>query len=306
MPRQQTKRRKQFKTLEKEVHNRFGANLFENLRDSLRGYDLLLWSTDKPANLLDICLVHTLLHDMLNLGWKKIAREYDHPVRIAAKSMAHNARSIRAAARPWAESWITLGSLSEWTAAAELDNPPDWVRGPVLSMDSTDVRYQKYIGCSRKADCWSYKENGPALRFMATMDFGGRIRELDGGYSPKLYDGHWLMANKRRLVEDYRGAMVIANNHFYWGVKGLRPLNFHSPKAERDPKGTPHENSLTAHLTKDQKKRNAQIRRLRARVEHPFGKIKLRWKALQVPWKEGPDSLEDVVWMAIAWHNSRV
>lgn len=57
-------------------------------------------------------------------------------------------------------------------------------------MDSADFRLKGKSCTSVKDPSWSYKENSPAQRFLIGADVNTRIRVLDGGYSPKLYDGH--------------------------------------------------------------------------------------------------------------------
>jgi len=62
-------------------------------------------------------------------------------------------------------------------------------------LDSTDRKSGKQ-STSRSSDTWSYKENGPAQRFTFLMDYKRRIRKVWGGYTPKLYDGHFLQERK--------------------------------------------------------------------------------------------------------------
>lgn len=297
---------KNYRPLKTAVRRRFGPELFDDLLLFLISKDLVLWSTDKPKNLEELCLVLALHHDMDGKGWRWIKDTYSLPCRLSAVSMIHNARQIRWAARPWTDRFIRLGSKDEWRDSFDFDEPPVWCRLPTLWIDSVDIRYQKWRGCSRKEDYWSYKENGPGLRFMTLQDGSGYIRRVWGGYSLKTHDTDFLKVYKDWFLKKLKGVTVLADNHFYWGVHHLRPVNFQAPKANPAKKKSADHSGPVPQLTKEQTRRNREIREIRQRVERPYAHIKNNWKSLAVPWKEGPDTLKDVYYLAIAWHNNKI
>ena len=45
------------------------------------------------------------------------------------------------------------------------------------------------------------------------------VRRLWGGYSPKLFDGHFLKMNSDWLLWELSGGVVVADQHFNWGKK---------------------------------------------------------------------------------------
>ncbi len=81
-----------------------------------------------------------------------------------------------------------------------------------------------------------YKENSPAQRFMFGTDVNTRIRVLDGGYSPKLYYGHWLGVKRDEFRCDLDGAVVLVDSHFKRGLNNIRNIEFLCPVSSRQRK----------------------------------------------------------------------
>ena len=48
-----------------------------------------------------------------------------------------------------------------------------------------------------------------------------RVRKIWGGYSPKVYDSHLIEANRDWFEDKLKGAEVVADQHFCWGVKHM-------------------------------------------------------------------------------------
>jgi len=190
----------------------------------------------------------------------------------------------------WGHHQISLGRLKDWktaTSTLDLDLPVQ------LWMDSTDFPLTGARSVSRRDSSWSYKCNSPGARFMYLMDGRGRTRKLWGGYSPKLYDGDFLQVQADWIRKYLKGAGVVADQHFRWGVENFKKdrVNFHvAPKK-------PGKKSLKK-LTKSQQKYRAQVLQIRHRVEHPFGQIDTKFKSLKHPFAEGPKQLEYLVFFA--------
>ena len=56
-------------------------------------------------------------------------------------------------------------------------------------------------------------------------------------------------------------------------------------------------------LTKEQRDWNSSCQHIRARVEDPFGLIKMKWKALGKAWGEDEEQQDYLVHIAFAIHN---
>jgi Transposase DDE domain len=136
---------------------------------------------------------------------------------------------------------------------------------------------ESQIGCARTA--------------IPSLDASGRIQRIWGGYSPKVYDGARVQTHKEELARDFRGAHVIADTHYETANATMKQIRmekeviFYHPIAA--PRGRPPKGSVGLHvLTKAQTDWSDRLSATRARVESPFGQIKLKWKALNL-FREG-------------------
>jgi hypothetical protein len=114
---------------------------------------------------------------------------------------------------------------------------------------------------------------------MVLRDGKGKIRKMWGGYSLKVFDGHFLELFKKWFENKLNGVGVIADQHFEWG-KNLKNVKFftahHEPYFSRNTT-TPDEDDDAVDLitlTKDQQSYNNALYKLRARVELSFGEAK--------------------------------
>ena len=57
-----------------------------------------------------------------------------------------------------------------------------------LFADSSDFSVSGKSSASRESEDLSFKNNGPAQRYMIIYDGKGQVRKIFGGYSPKIYD----------------------------------------------------------------------------------------------------------------------
>jgi hypothetical protein len=139
------------------------------------------------------------------------------------------------------------------------------------------------------------------------MDACRRIRQLWGGYSPKIYDGHFLELKKDWFVANVGDDIIVGDNHFSWGRDNpdkFPKLHSNFPDPLRGVTGD--DISGMTELTKEKKRYNSAVAHARARVESPFGEIKTRWACLQIPFREPREQLDCVVWLALAIHNAKL
>jgi hypothetical protein len=124
------------------------------------------------------------------------------------------------------------------------------------------------------------KTKGPAQRYMIIMDGKGKIRRCWGGYSPKLFDAHFIKAMNSYLEEELEGAKIVGDNHFEKCNEYMNNAKFYCNVANVGNKRN-RDGERLSKLTKHQEKCNEQIKNARAHVEFPIGDLKKRFKALE-------------------------
>jgi len=142
---------------------------------------------------------------------------------------------------------------------------------------------------------------------MFLRDGHGIIRRCWGGYSPKLYDGHWLEVYKEWLEKHLKGASVVADQHFEWGKTSLKGVTFftHIKKPAKPTKSQLKTGKDIKKLTIEQQKMNKDVRETRARIENVFGYLKTHFKVLAVLFLEDQEQLDAIVHYTSAIHNTR-
>ena len=138
---------------------------------------------------------------------------------------------------------------------------------------------------------------------MVFIDTRHQIRKLWGGYSSKIYDGHFLEIQRDWIEENLAGAKIIADQYFDCGRTYLKNVTFLVPIKKPSKRKRGEDLKDLKQLTKEQQTRNKAIRSVRARVESPFGWIKTYFQALNSPWYSDPALLDCVVWLTIGIHN---
>jgi hypothetical protein len=111
-------------------------------------------------------------------------------------------------------------------------------------MDSTDIAGKRTT--SRKDPSWSYKENGPGQRFMIICDAKNRVRNLKGGYTSRIFDGHFLKLQQDNLGKKFKDAAIVAYQNFDYEAKNFRKIEFVPVKALSKKKSK--ENKITENI----------------------------------------------------------
>lgn len=185
-----------------------------------------LWGAERPRDFMTDMVILALYKDTNCIGYQALASSNDFKYVLTHDSLQHNIPLVRAALQGWSNQRITEGTMADWNAAARIVKFAEPVGKVHLWMDSTDFRLKGKRKTSRKDESWSYKLNSPGQRYMAVVDAKGRVRRLWGGYSPKVYDGSFLTLNEHYFREHYRGATVIADNHFAQGKNFSKDVKF--------------------------------------------------------------------------------
>jgi hypothetical protein len=212
------------------------------------------------------------------------------------KTLSHNQHVLRKAFGKWGEGHIQLGQMKEWRKV-DKNFLPDQKDCPQLLMDSTDFRKSGKNSLSRKDPGWSYKCNGPGRRYMALVDLSGCPRALFGGYSPKLYDAHWIEVKKNWMEKHLAGATIYADCHFTSASQLLKNVNLVTPIPK--PRGRKKKNSAPKiELAPEIVKQNRKISKVHGRVEQLFGLMGLKFQALSKVFYEDDDQLDSLVKLA--------
>ena len=85
-------------------------------------------------------------------------------------------------------------------------------------IDSTDFKIKGFHHIPKTNKLWSYKLNGPGRRYQLLTDGNGVPLKIWGGYSPKVYDGHWIPLHRRWLNHNLRGCYLFGDSH-YWSAQ---------------------------------------------------------------------------------------
>ena len=132
---------------------------------------------------------------------------------------------------------------------------------------------------------------------MLITDGKMKPRMLRGGYSLKIYDSEWMRITKETLEESLDGGILVGDSHFYSARKYFSNITIHAPILTI--RHAPQEGETHGHLTQEEEKYNSQVRKIRHRIESPFGLAKKKFQALSVPWMEDTASLESLVFFTI-------
>lgn len=275
-------------------------------------------------------LALTVWKDITAKSYGTLHAEVDLGYKIGHNSLQHNIQVVRKLLGNWGLSTIVPGSAQEWEENAKRIKVPKvmaHVKGRAfLWIDSTDFGRQKWKGYSTKSTWHSFKLNGPGRRYMAIRDGRGRVRALWGGYTPKLYDGHFVELNKRELDQKFKGANILGDDHFTYGVSKLKEATLLTARSGRkedpemieemqgdeslsSPPPDPYEfepNIPITKPTKDKESWDHAIKSMRARIEGLFGWLKNTFKALNMPFSESFNQQDALVYYAVGVYNRKI
>lgn len=79
MPRVSDEAVKPFSNLRQKVVRKFGLDLFNDFLGFIIEEKPRLWSTDKPSNLPEVCLIYTLAHDLFGFGYTRLEKKWKSP-----------------------------------------------------------------------------------------------------------------------------------------------------------------------------------------------------------------------------------
>lgn len=268
-----------------------GANAYTSILHYCTASNMQLWCESPGRGFVRKSVLLALYKDIKAIGYTQLVAKVKTWYPGSTHSLKHNTKELRKYFAAWAQQYIQMGTIHEWKEAVKYISVPDCIKHACLLMDSVDLRLIGKQSTSKKDDSWSYKANSPAQRYMVLVDAKGIIRRWWGGYTPKLYDGHFVQNRKRWFEQKLKGAGVVADQHFQWGAQNLKKVKFYTPfknppTHRKRGRRSRKERNTEATLTKAQQEFNKKLRRFRAKVELPFARIQAKFKALQKPWQE--------------------
>lgn len=290
------------------VLEKIRPEIVEEMIKYIQDSNLNLWGTDQPRNFVSHMVLLTLFKDIEYVGYDKLSSHVNCGYVIGHSSIIHNITLIRKALKKWAKKYIEIGCESDWKAAARHCKFKGDFSSVNLFMDSTDIHIKQTKERGPSSDFWSGKNSCSGWRYMMISDAKGIVRKVWSGYTPKLYDGHFLQANKDYIEEHFYDAHIVADAHFSLGKTTFRHPIFYtnytitkSKKRDRDQDSD--EDDPVATLVKKKEEFNKSHSKVRARVEQPFALIGNRFKSLHNVWMEDLDQLNYLIFYSVAVHN---
>lgn len=289
----------------RKVLARVPKHIYEQICTYIRSHQPSLWAAEKPRSFLKDQILLTLYKDLYGVGYHQLAADASFGYTITDHSLNNNCKKIREVLHQWSGEVITIGNEQEWNNQAKNCSFGRRVSDVNLWIDSSDFPMIGKSSVSRKSSYWSYKLNGPGRRYQMISDAKGKIRKIWGGFSPKLYDGDFMVINKDYINEAFRGAKMIADNHYSKAKKYFSNVKIYTNFVVRQTgskrkRGEEGEDDYVINTNKEQKEFNHEHQAARARVESPFGLIKRKFRCFQIPWGESEDQLNFAVYYAAA------
>lgn len=290
--------------LRSTVEKTLRRNLVEKMISFVLEKNPSLWGGDGSRNYLKKYIYLVLYKMISGRGFGAVASEFDLNLRIYAKTLSHNFNIILEELVEWANTVVVPGRLRDWQNARKKIKFPKKFPSVDLLVDSSDFRLAKKAGKrGRKSPWWSYKLNGPGIRYTFFRDLSGKIRFFFGPQSPKLYDSEFFNQKKEYLDTVMAGATVVGDQHYFKAKKYMKKVKILAPFRE-DKKEDPHNpGEMISQLTKDQRTFNKNLRKIRSPIEAVFGTLKSKFEILKKPFQGKKKKHSKILFVCIAWFN---
>mgnify|MGYP002146532435 CR=1 FL=1 len=292
---------------QERIRNVVGGTTYRDMLRYLQCRDLKLWGAAKPHDFVEICMVATASKDVLGLSYADIILAFSNKISFFPRAIHHNIKLCRRSLRNWAHQYITPGDACGWKRAADRANLPIWLKGVRLWMDSTDIKIAKK-GRKRepKSKHWSAKLQAPGRRFSVVSDADGVIRKAWSGVSPKVYDTDFVISQKDTLEDNFAGATIIADNHYWVASKKMRDPKFLACAGKKTTVAEARK-ARFAQTKEELRQRRPEAKEARARVETNFSSLKRTFRSLRgeayMPWRESLQELDHTFVWACGVHN---
>ena len=121
-----------------------------------------------------------------------------------------------------------------------------------------------------------------------------------GPYNPKAYDSQLLVDNRREIESKYPGGGIIADCHFTKAKTMFNHNKIITPKKKPPKKRGEKKSKQRKKLSEEEIKYNMEVRRVRSRVEAPYGWLKRTFLSLSSLFRESEEQLKCLVYYAMA------
>jgi hypothetical protein len=287
----------------KFIDDKYKVKTLKELKKMVKNIQNSFWCLNPTRSLNQDVLYITLYKDLTGCGYDKLYNAIKDWCPFHIKSLQHNVKEMRKHLYEWGNSQIISGTLSDWKSSMRNIKLENCISDGNLFIDSVDFKKWSKGGLSTKSTEYSYKKKSYASRFQYIMDGKTRIRGLYGPFSPKQHDSDFLQAKKELLDKKFEDGTFFADCHYSKGRKLFTKLNFHVPLGDNETKLPTKYSKLIRNNKKSSKEYGDMIRKVRSRVERPFGNLKIKYNSLSNKFKEGDDELKNLVIYTAGIHN---
>lgn len=196
-----------FQHISYKVGHTIGKLCLTNIVEFLDTQDLSLWGAQQPRLFEVKSLYISIYKDLTGIGYKELSEGTKLWHKIADKTLRHNCQLLRELRWKWGKRKIIKGEKKNWDDSSENVRKPAFLKKVNLWMDSFDIALR--VKAKRSDDNWSFKCNSKGIRFQAILDGESRFRGLYGGYSLKLYEVHWVDANRHLWKCATKGQLLL-------------------------------------------------------------------------------------------------
>jgi hypothetical protein len=177
-----------------------------------------------------------------------------------------------------------------------------------LLLGSGDFKQTAKGGISKNSLNYSSRESSYAGRYQIWTDLKGRVRRLDGPFSPTMFEGDYLTLKKHWVEKKLQKNGFGADHCYSIGRKIFNNVDCHVLVSEKE-----NENKLQSKVLKKLREEgiciqdyNKAIKTLQKRVEEPFEFAKTKFKSLGKKWAESEEQHAKVIKFALAVYNSTI
>ena len=285
------------------LHRHLSEKIVTSFQDYVKTSKPRLWGLNKKDHLRKLAVKIALFKDCKGISYQDLKDRLPSSIKWSKHTLQHNQKLIRYNMEEWADQVMTRAQLDMYLNSSTRQGNKKMRKKSVLLLDSSDFGLVGKYHTQKTNKLWSYKLNGPGRRYQLLTDANGVPIKIWGGFSPKLYDGHWLSAKRNWFEKRLNGAVVLADCH-YWSAQDefkkctLMPV---MPKTIKPKHGMVRVGNKNINVSCLMWKREQmEIKKLRSNVERPFGQMKIMFKVLSNIFRDKESQLDCLVKFAAA------
>ena len=223
-------------TLKKDVVDRVGKSNYKEIKRHVERSNLRLWGQNRNRLFVENNILFTLYKYLFAKGDNKVKDAISGWQTISNDSLQHNSRQVLKQLGEWGANKIRLGDFHEWNRRTNCFPQTSKVKQPNLSIDAVDFPLIGKRRTSRYSPKWSYKIKGPGVRYIMVNDGRNVIRQIYGGFSPKIQDHSWILDHRREVEQDLNQGVIIGDTDYHNLNQGCVDYLL-SPNRKKNPGG---------------------------------------------------------------------